>query len=165
MVEVTKKKITQRELEQFKALLQEHEIESLIAKYKPQGLEISFDVDWLHHYGLAASFARTNTAGPHFITLSPLLLEWGLTDRIAFPTIILHELAHVIDRVQNWTKYASRDPLDHEALEYEADNLVVAWGLKDGLIETLRRSIALGSEHGESEVMASKRLFRLSDAA
>jgi hypothetical protein len=110
MVEVTKKKVTQGELEQFEALLKEHEIETLVAKHKPQGLDVSFDVDWVHNNGLAASFPKTNTAGPHYITLSPLLLEWGLTDRIAFSTIILHELAHVIDRVQNWTKHASIDP-------------------------------------------------------
>jgi hypothetical protein len=165
MVDVTKKEVTQGELEQIVALLKEHEIEALVAKRKPQGLEVSFDVDWLQDNGLAASFPRTNTAGPHFITLSPLLLEWGLTDRIAFSTIILHELAHVIDRVQNWTKYASIDPQDHEALEYEADDFVVACGWKDGLIETLRRSIALGPGHGAPEGMASKRLSRLFNAA
>jgi hypothetical protein len=73
--------------------------------------------------------------------------------------------AHVIDRVQNWTKYASIDLLDHEALEYEADDFVIACGWKDGLIETLRRSIALGLEHGMPEGMASKRLSRLFDVA
>jgi len=104
MVEVTKKEVTQRELEQIVGQLKEHEIYALVANHKPQGLEVSFDVDWLRHNALAASFPRNNTAGPHFITLSPLLLAWGLTDRIAFSTIILHELAHVIDRVQNWTK-------------------------------------------------------------
>jgi hypothetical protein len=154
--------VTQSELEQLAALLKEHEIEALVAQHKPQGLEISFNVDWLRHNELAASFARTNTAGPRFITLSPRLLEWGLTDRIAFSTIILHELARVVDRLQNWTKYASNAPLDHEVLEYEADNLVVAWGWKDGLIETPRRSIALGSGHEIPEGMASKRLSRLS---
>jgi hypothetical protein len=128
-------------------------------------LRVSFDVDWLQHNALAASFPRTSTAGPHFITLSPLLLMWGFSDGIAFSTIVLHELAHVIDRVQNWTKYASIDLLDHEALEYEADDFVIACGWKDGLIETLRRSIALGLEHGMPEGMASKRLSRLFDVA
>ena len=165
MPEVTKKEVTQVELEQLSLLLREHEIEALLAKHKPQGLQVSFDVDWLQHGVLAASFRRIKTAGPYFITLSPLLLEWGFTDRISFSTIILHELAHVIDRVQNWTKRASIDPLDHEALEYEADDFVVACGWKDGLRETLRRSIALGLEHGVPERIARRRLSRLVDVA
>ena len=165
MVEVTEKEATQDELEQLEALLKEHEIGALIAKHKPLGLEVSFDVGWLHRNALAASFPRTNTAGPYFITLSPLLLEWGLTDRIAFSVIILHELAHVIHRVRNWTKYVSIDPVDNENLEFEADDFVIACGWKDGLIETLRRSIALSLEHGVPEEMASKRLSRLLRAA
>lgn len=166
MVEVTKKDVTQGESEQLKALLNEHEIGALVAKYKPNGFEVSFDVDWVpQHNGLAASFPRASTAGPYFITLSPLLLEWGLTDRIAFSTIILHELGHVIDRVENWTKYPVTDPEDIEALEYEADNFVASCGWKDRMIETLRRSIALGAEHGMSEGMTSKRLSRLFDEA
>jgi hypothetical protein len=124
-------------------------------------LEVSFDADWLHDNALAASFRRTGTAGPYFITLSPLLLEWSLTDRIAFSTIILHELAHVIDRAHNWTRYASTDSVDHEALEYEADDFVVKCGWRDGLIDTLHRSIALRLEHGLPEAMTSKRLSRL----
>jgi hypothetical protein len=165
MVEVTKKTVMQGELEQLAALIKEYEIEALVAKHKPRGLRVSFDVDWLQHNALAASFRRTNTTGPHFITLSPLLLEWGLTDGMAFSTIILHELAHVIDRVQNWTKYASIDSLDHETLEYEADDFVVACGWKNALLETLRRSISLGLEHGVPVGMTSKRLSRIVDLA
>jgi hypothetical protein len=92
MIEVTKKVVTQGELEQLVALLGERRIEALVAKHKPQGLRVSFDVDWLQHNALAASFPRTSTAGPHFITLSPLLLMWGFSDGIAFSTIVLHEL-------------------------------------------------------------------------
>ena len=164
MVEA-KKSVTQSELDQFSALLKEHEIEALVSKHKPQGLQVSFDVEWLRDNALAASFPRTNTAGPHSITLSPLLLMWGLTDGIAFSTIILHELGHVIDRVRNWKRYGVIEPLDHEVLEYEADDFVVACGWKDSLIETLRRSIALGMEHEVQAGMARKRLSRLSNAA
>lgn len=106
MREVPKREVTQSDLEQFEALLKEHEIEALVAKHKPQGLSVKFDVDWIDNDTLAASFRRTNTAGPHFITLSPLLLDYALTDRVAFSAIILHELAHVIDRARNWTKYS-----------------------------------------------------------
>lgn len=166
MVEVRKKDVTQVESEQLNALLNEHEIRALVANYKPTGFEVSFDVDWVpQHNGLAASYPRTTSAGPYFITLSPLLLEWGLTDRIAFSTIILHELGHVIDRVENWTKYPVTDPQDIEALEYKADDFVVTCGWKDGLIETLRHSIALGAEHGISKGMTSKRLSSLFDEA
>lgn len=161
MVEVTKKEVTQSELDQFSALLKEHEIEALVAKHRPQGLQVSFEVEWLRDNALAASFRRIHTTGPHSITLSPLLLEWGLTDGIAFSTIILHELGHVIDRVRNWKKYGSIDLLDHEALEYDADDFVVGCGWKDSLIETLRRTIALGMEHDVQAEMAGRRLVRL----
>jgi hypothetical protein len=157
--------VKQGELEQLGALLKEHEIEALIAMHKPQALDVRFDVQRLDRNSLAASFPRTSTAGPYFITLSPLLLEWGLTDRISFSTVILHELAHVIDRMKNWTKYASIDPLEHsEALEYKADDFVVEWGWRDGLIETLRLAIARAREHEIPEGMASKRLSRLLNA-
>lgn len=157
--------VKQSELEQLGVLLEEHEIEALIARHKPLALEVRFDVQRLDHNSLAASFPRMSTAGPYFITLSPLLLEWGLTDRISFSTIILHELGHVIDRVNNWTKYVSTDPLSYpETLEYEADDFVVACGWRDGLNETLSRAIARGREHGIPEGMASKRLSRLSSA-
>jgi hypothetical protein len=105
-----------------------------------------------------------NSAKPYFITLSPLLLEYGLTDREAFSTIILHELGHIIDRTRNWTRYTSLDAENREVLEYEADDFVVACGWKDNLIETLQRSIVLGPKHRESEGMARKRLSRLSNA-
>ena len=157
--------VKQGELDQLGALLKEHEIEALIARHKPQSLEVRFDVQRLDGSSLAASFPRMSTAGPYYITLSPLLLEWGLTDRISFSTIILHELGHVIDRAKNWTKYASINPLNQpEALEYEADDFVVACGWRDGLNETLSRAIARGREHGIPEGMASKRLSRLSNA-
>jgi hypothetical protein len=114
----------------------------------------------------AASFPRSSTAGPYFITLSPKLLEGDFTDRIAFSTVILHELAHVIDRAKNWTKYVSVNPLDQpETLEYEADDFVVARGWKDGLIETLRLTIARYREHGMPGGMADKRLSRLLNEA
>jgi hypothetical protein len=93
-----------------------------------------------------------------------LLLEYGLTRRATFSTIILHELDHIVDCTRNWTKYASLSANDHETLEYEADDFVIACGWKDSLIETLRRTIALGPEHRESGGMAKKRLSRLSDA-
>jgi hypothetical protein len=157
--------VKQGELEQLGALLKEHEIEALIARHKPQDLDVRFDVERLDRNSLAASFPRISTAGPYSITLSPLLVEWGLTDRVSFSTIVLHELAHVIDRVKNWTRYASVDPLNYpEILEYEADDFVVACGWRDGLIETLRLAIACGREHGMPEGMASKRLSRLSNA-
>jgi hypothetical protein len=47
MSEAPKKEVTQGDLEQFGALLKEHEIEALVAKHKPQGLSVNFDVDWL----------------------------------------------------------------------------------------------------------------------
>lgn len=157
--------VEQRELEQLGTLLTEHEIGALIAKHKPQALDIGFDAQWLDRNSLAASFPRMSTAGPYLITLSPLLLKWGLTDRIAFSTIILHELGHVIDRENNWTRYCSVDPLNQpESREYEADDFVVACGWKEGLIETLRQTIARGREHGLPEGMARKRLSRLSNA-
>ena len=136
MVEAMEKEVTQDELDELGALLIEHEIKALIAKHKPQGFDVSFNVGWLRDNALAASFRRTSTSGPYFITLSPLLLVWGLRDRIAFSTIILHELAHVIDLVQNWTKYGSIEPADDETREYKADDFVIACGWKDGLVET-----------------------------
>jgi hypothetical protein len=155
--------VKQGELEQLGTLLNEHGIEALIARHKPQTVEVRFNVQWLDRNSLAASFRRVSTAGPYFITLSPLLLEWGLTDRIAFSTIILHELGHVIDRVKNWTRYDSIDTLHQpDDLEYEADDFVVACGWKDGLIETLRQTITREREHGMPEGMISKRLSRLS---
>jgi hypothetical protein len=160
MTTATKREITQVESEQLAALLQQHDIEALIARYKPKGLEVAFNADWLPN-ALAASYQRTNTAGPYFITLSALLLESGLTDRTAFSSIILHELAHVIDRKLNWSRYFSSGPMDDEAREYEADDFVIACGWKDGLIETLQRWIALGPEDGALEGMANRRLHRL----
>jgi hypothetical protein len=155
--------VKQGELEQLGTLLNEHGIEALIARHKPQTVEVRFNVQWLDRNSLAASFPRVSTAGPYFITLSPLLLEWGLTDRIAFSTIILHELGHVIDRVKNWTRYDSIDTLHQpDDLVYEADDFVVACGWKDGLIETLRQRITRKREHGMPEGMISKRLSRLS---
>ena len=87
-----------------------------------------------------------------------------MTDRVSFSTVILHELGHVVDRTRNWTRYASLGAENREVLEYEADDFVVGCGWKDCLIETLRRSIALGPEHRASEGMAKKRLSRLSEA-
>jgi len=157
--------VKQGELERFAALLKEHEIAALIARHKPQPFGVRFDVQRLDHSSLAASFPRMSTEGPYFITLSPLLLDWGLTDRVAFSTIILHELGHVIDRVRNWKRYFSINPLSYpEGLEYEADDFVVACGWGDGLIETLRRAIACQREHAMPGGMASKRLLRLSRA-
>jgi len=90
----------------------------------------------------------------------------GISDPIAFSTVILHELVHVIDRVKNWTKYFLVSPLDQpETLEYEADDLVATWGWKDGLIETLQLTIARRREHGMPGDIADKRLFRLSNPA
>ena len=158
--------VTQGEKEKLGALLDKHDIEALIARYKPQGLEVRFDVQWLDRNALAASFARSSTVGPYFITLSPKLLEWDFTDRIVFSTVILHELAHVIDRAQNWTKYVSVNPLDQsETLEYEADDFVIAWGWRGGLIETLRLTVARFREDGIPESMADKRLSRFSNAS
>jgi hypothetical protein len=164
MGQVPKKEVTPDELMKLGALLEEHNIEALIARHKPQSLSIRFDAEWLDDGALAASFPRLNSANPHFITLSPLLLEYGLTDRVSFSTVILHELGHVVDRTRNWTRHATLDLENREALEYEADDFVVACGWKDGLIETLRRSIALGPENRASEGMAKKRLDRLSEA-
>ena len=72
--------VKQGELEQLGALLKEHEIEALIARHKPQALDVRFDVQRLDRNSLAASFPRISTAGPYSITLSPLLVEWGLTE-------------------------------------------------------------------------------------
>ena len=152
------------ELEQLWALLKEHETEALIAKHKPQVLEVRFDVQRLDRNSLAASFPRISTAGPYSITLSPLIVEWGFTDRVSFSTIILHELAHVIDRVKNWTRYTSVDPLNYpDILEYEADDFVVECGWKDSLVATLLLTIARYREHGMTEGMVDKRLSRLSN--
>jgi hypothetical protein len=151
------------ELEELGALLKKHEIEALVALHKPPDLDVRFDVQRLDRNSLAASFPRNRTTGPYYITLSPLLVEWGLTDRVSLSTIILHELAHVIDRLKNWTSYASADPLNYpEILEYEADDFVVACGWKDGLVATLLLSIARYREHGMAEGMVDKRLSRLS---
>jgi hypothetical protein len=156
--------VTQRERDQLGALLERHQIEALIAMHKPLTLEVEFDVQWLDRNALAASYPRRSTAGPYSITLSPRLLEWDFADRIAFSTIILHELAHVIDRAKNWTKYVSVSPIDQpENLEYEADDSVVAWGWKDGLMATLLLTIACYREHGVAEGMIEKRLSRLSN--
>ena len=156
---VTRKDVTQSDSDRLAALLIEHDVAALVEKHSPQNLRIGFDIEWLQENALAASFPRINTAGPYNITLSPLLLEWGLTDGIAFPTIILHELGHVIDRVRNWNRYASMECLHHEDLEYVADDFVVACGWKVKLIETLRRSVALGPKAEDG--MAGKRLARL----
>jgi hypothetical protein len=130
------------ELEQLGALLKEHQIEELIAKHKPQTLDIRFNVQRLDHNALAASFPRMSTTGPY-----------------------LHQLGHVIDRVKNWTRYASIDPLNYPGtLEYEADDFVAACNWRDGLIETLRLTVARGWQHGIPDGMASKRLSRLSSA-
>jgi hypothetical protein len=83
--------VKQGELEQLGALLKKYEIEALIARHKPQALDVRFDVQRLDRNSLAASFPRISTAGPYSITLSPLPVEWGLTDRVSFSTIILHE--------------------------------------------------------------------------
>jgi len=163
MGQANHKEATPDELTKLGALLEEHNSEALIAKHKPQGLSISFDAQWLDDSALAASFPRMNSAKPYFITLSPLLLEYGLTDRAALSVIVLHELGHVIDRIRNWTRYASLDAENLEALEYEADDFVVACGWKDSLIETLHRTIALGPKPRVSEGMARKRLSRLCD--
>jgi hypothetical protein len=161
MGEISRKEVTRDESERLAVLLEEHQVAALVAKHTPRGLKIGFDLEWLKDNALAASFPRTNTAGPYNITLSPLLLEWGLTDQIAFSTIVLHELGHVVDRVQNWKQHGSMEPQDHEAFEYAADDFVVACGWKDSLVETLRRSISLGSKAAVQEGMAKKRLTRL----
>lgn len=160
------KEVTQEEQKRLGALLDKHEIEALIERHKPQGLEVRFDVQWLDRNALAASFSRRSTSGPYFITLSPKLLEWDITDRNAFSTIILHELAHVIDRNKNWTRYVSVNPLDQpETLEYGADDFVAGCGWTDGLIETLRLTAAHYCEHGMSGGMVDKRLSRLLSVA
>ena len=164
MAQVSKKVATPDELEQLGTLLKQHEIEALVAKYKPQSLTIRFDAEWLEDDALAASFSRMDTAKPYFITLSPLILQYGLIDREAFSTIILHELGHIVDRFRNWTRYASLKMENIEVLEYEADDFVIACGWKDSLVSTLQRAIALGPEHRASEGIARKRLSRLSDA-
>lgn len=102
---------------------------------------------------MAASFPTLDGAKSHLITLSPLLLEYGLTDRVSFSTVILHELGHVVGRARNWTRYASLDVENHRVLQYEADDFVVACGWKDGLMETLQSAIARATEHKGSERM------------
>jgi hypothetical protein len=164
MEQISKREVNPDELEKLGALLQEHDIEALVAKHKPQSISIGFDAEWLEDDALAASFTKIDSAKPYFITLSPLLLQYGLTDREAFSTIILHELGHIVDRFRNWTRYVSLDAGNHEVLEYEADDFVIACGWKDSLVKTLRRVIALGPKHRASEGMARKRLSRLSDA-
>jgi hypothetical protein len=160
MGQVAKNEVASGDLEKLEALLKEHDIDALITKHKPQDLSIGFDAEWLDDEALAASFPRMNSAKPYFITLSPLLIKYGLTDREAFSTIILHELGHIIDRTRNWTRYTSLDEENRDVLEYEADDFVVACGWKDSLIETLQRAIVLGPEHRASEGMARKRLSR-----
>jgi hypothetical protein len=165
MEETPRKEVTQNESERLAVLLREQQVAALVAKHAPRSIQIGFDVEWLKDNALAASFPRMTTAGPYNITLSPLLLECGLTDQLAFSTIVLHELGHVIDRVQNWKRYGSTELLDIEASEYAADDFVVACGWRNSLIQTLRRTIALGSTVAVSEGMANKRLTRLMNAA
>jgi hypothetical protein len=164
MTQGAKKIATADELEKLGALLEQHEIEALLAKHKPQSIAIRFDVEWLDDFALAASFPRMNSMQPFFITLSPLILHYGLTDREAFSTIVLHEVGHIVDRIRNWTRYCSLDAQNIEVLEYQADDFVIACGWKNSLVSTLQRAIALGPEHPRSNGMAQKRLFRLTDA-
>jgi hypothetical protein len=161
MTEGTKKEPTESELELLSALLNAHQVRTLVANYKEHSLEVDFNVERIRGHGLAASYRRQTTTGPYFITLSPLLLEWELTDRVAFSTIILHELGHIVDRVHNWTDHASIEQTDAEAKEYKADAFVVSWGWGDALVDTLRRSIVLEQEHGATSDLTSKRLARL----
>jgi hypothetical protein len=161
---MSKKVATSYELEKLGILLEEYEIEALVAKHKPQNITIRFDAEWLEGDALAASFPQMDTSKPYFITLSPLILQYGLTDREAFSTIILHELGHIVDRIRNWTRYVSLQPEDIEALEYEADDFVIACGWKSSLVRTLRRTIAFRPEDKRSEGMVTKRLSRLSVA-
>jgi hypothetical protein len=163
-VQLRKREVTPDELQKLGALLEQHNIEALLAKHKPHSLCIGFNVEWLADDALAASFLRLDSAKPHFITLSPLLLEYGLTDRVSFSTIILHELGHVVDRVRNWTRDPLLDAEIAELSEYQADDFVIACGWKNSLVETLQRTIALGPEHRASESMARRRLSRLTNA-
>jgi hypothetical protein len=101
-----------------------------------------------------------DTSKPYFITLSPLILQYGLPDREAFSTIILHELGHIVDRIRNWTRYVSLQPEHIEALECESDDFVIACGWESSLVRTLRRTIAFRPED-RAEGMVAKRLSRL----
>ena len=161
MEEMASKEVTSAESEQLRTLLKDLEIRALVAKHKPQHIEVDFNFLWLNAGSLAASFPRIQTAGPYVITLSPLLLKYGLSDQIAFPTIILHELGHVADRVNNWRQYHSTNHVDREQAEYKADDFVIECGWKDNLIATLRRSIDLYIEHNVPAPMTNKRLSRL----
>ncbi len=149
------------ELEKLGELLEKHEIKALLSRHKPQTLTIAFDAEWLDDGALAASFPRTDVSKPYFITLSPAILQHSFDDREAFSTIVLHELGHILDRVQNWTRYASFELNNVEALEYEADDFVVACGWKDSLLRTLQRTVSFGQASGKPEGMAHKRLSRL----
>lgn len=161
---MSKKVATSSELEKLGVLLEEHGIGALVAKHAPQNITIGFDAEWLEDDAFAASFPRMDTSKPYLITLSPLILQYGLTDREAFSTIILHELGHIVDRIRNWTRYGSLQMGNIEALEYEADDFVIACGWKDSLVRTLQRVIDLGPEDNRSERMVIKRLSRLSVA-
>ena len=157
---------THDEAKHLTSLLIENKIHELIAKHKPVGLTIDFNAERLKQHALAASYGRVQSAGPYFITLSPLLLDWGLTDRETFSTIILHELGHVVDRYQNWGKYVSVNPLNQpETREYEADDFVNSCGWKTELVKTLRLTIELVRSHGFGEGMLAKRLSRITSSS
>jgi hypothetical protein len=157
------REVTGEELDRLRALLDKHDISSLMLKHTPPGLEVGFDVQWLDLEALAASFTRRVTAGAYKITLSPKLLEWGLIDRTSFSTIILHELGHIVDRKNNWRSHPSLESLsDGETLEYEADDFVVRCGWGQELVDTLGVTAVRYRECGMGGGMSEKRLSRLS---
>lgn len=156
------REITREEICQLEALLIEHDLHSLISRLKPSQLEVEFDFRWLGSSVLARSPFRNRTAGPYFIELSPLLLDWGFTDRGMFLAVVLHELAHVLDTYKNWGRHISvGDLADREILEFEADNFVVEKGFTSGLLEALKLTVARYREHGLVSEMTDKRLSRL----
>lgn len=161
MMLMSKRRASSEEIQKLGDLLEKYEIEELLGRFKPQALKIAFDAEWLDDGALAASFPRTDTSKPYFITLSPAILQHSFDDREAFSTIILHELGHILDRIQNWTRYASCGINNVEALEFEADDFVVACGWKDSLVKTLERTVSAAQTSGNSEGMMHKRLFRL----
>jgi len=51
---VPKKEVMRGGLENVGALLKKHDIEALVLKHKPQGLPVSFNVEWLDNNASAA---------------------------------------------------------------------------------------------------------------
>ena len=148
-------------LKAFDDLIKTHETAALVKKHKPE-LKIAFDAERIKDDAFAASYERQQTDGAWYITLSPRIIECGLTDYESFSTIVLHELGHIVHRLQAWGSPELRHSLNDQFLrEYIAHDFVISCGWKTQLRNTLLRTEALREESGLAPGIGSKRLERL----